>query len=379
MNLLPTSDFATLLEARPGPCVSLYFTLPAAARTPKGATSLRHLLSQASEQLAAKGLDGTAIESLLKPLKAYDPSFGSRPEEGVALFQAPGFTRVFHLPLAFPERCMVGDCFFLKPLLPLVASEDRFYVLALSQNEVRLLEATCRTVERPAVKGLPTSLADALGGQKTAQYLQYHTASTTRGGGRPAFYHGHGVGDEDVKEELRRYLRKVETAMRKFLAGRKAPVVLAGAEPLVSLYREISGDANLAGTAISGNPEHLTDEELRDRAWRILEPAFQEQRRRAAERFGDLTGSHQVSNDVTEILPAALHGRVGTLFLACDADLWGRLDAREKVDVHPAPEAGDEELLNATAVFSLRHGGTVYGMNQNGVPGGAAVAAVFRY
>ena len=59
----------------------------------------------------------------------------------MALFRAPGFTQVFHLPRAFPERCAVGDRFFLKPLLPLVAEDDVFYVLALSRNEVRLLEA----------------------------------------------------------------------------------------------------------------------------------------------------------------------------------------------------------------------------------------------
>ncbi|HSG38318.1 MAG TPA: hypothetical protein VLE27_01670, partial [Thermoanaerobaculia bacterium] len=163
------------------------------------------------------------------------------------------------------------------------------------------------------------------------------------------------------------------------LAGSKAPLVLAGAEPLVSIYRKISGYAHLAGPVIAGNPERSSDEELRDRAWKLLEPAFQELRRRAAERFGELAGTRQTSSDVAEILPAALHGRVGTLFLACDADLWGRLDPQEKVEIHPAPEAGDEELLNAAALFSLRQGGTVIGMDSGEVPGGAALAAIYRY
>ncbi|HEX6902749.1 MAG TPA: hypothetical protein VF789_23750 [Thermoanaerobaculia bacterium] len=382
MNLLPASDLAELLEERPGPCVSIYLpTVPAAVRRPQGPIRLRHLLGQAGARLAAEGLDGAAIGDLLGPLEdlLHDSSFWNTREEGTALFRAPGFTRAFHLPAAFPERCTVGDHFFLKPLLPLAAGDDRFYVLALSENEVRLLEATCLEVGRPVVRDLPTSLSAALGEQKTAQNLQYHTASSTRAGGRPAVYHGQGVGEEAVKEELHRYLRRVEAAVRRFLAGRKAPLVLAGAEPLVSIYREISGYANLAGRVISGNSERLSDEELRDRAWQILEPAFQEPRRRAAERFGDLTGTRQVSSDVTEILPAALHGRVGTLFLACDADLWGRLDPLEKIEIHPAPETGDEDLLNAAAVFSLRRGGTVYGVDRGEVPGGAALAAIYRY
>ncbi|HSN85389.1 MAG TPA: hypothetical protein VL025_01465 [Thermoanaerobaculia bacterium] len=379
MNLLPASDFAELLQDRPGPYVSLYFpTMPAPTRRPQGRTRLRHLLDQAGSELAALDLDDTAVASLLEPLADLldDTAFWTTREEGTALFRAPGFTRVFHLPRAFPERCVVGDHFFVKPLLPLVAADDRFYVLALSQNEVRLLEATCRQVTRPAVKGLPANLYAALGGEKTPQMLQYHTAS--RPGGT-ATYHGQGVGEGDVKDELRRYLRQVEAAVRKLLAGRQAPLVLAGAEPLVSIYRKLSGYAHLAGTVIAGNPERLTDEELRDRAWQILEPAGREVRRRAAERFGELTRTGQASSDAAEILPAAHHGRVATLFLACDADLWGRLGPLERVAIHPAPEAGDEELLNTAALLSLRHGGTVFGMDRDEVPGGKMLAAIYRY
>ena len=124
----------------------------------------------------------------------------------------------------------------------------------------------------------------------------------------------------------------------------------------------------------------MSDVELRDRAWRILEPMFQEARRRAAERFGELAGTGRASNDPAEVLPAAHDGRIEALFLACDADLWGRLDdPMGRVRIHAAPEEGDEDLLDAAALFSLRHGGTVYGVDHGEVPGGGDLAAVFRY
>jgi hypothetical protein len=82
---------------------------------------------------------------------------------------------------------------------------------------------------------------------------------------------------------------------------------------------------------------------------------------------------------VKEILPAARHGRVEALFLACDVDLWGRLDRGEEVEVHQAPERGDEELLDEAALFSLRSGGAVFGMARGEVPGGGELAAIFRY
>lgn len=382
MNLLLESDLEPLLDERPGPCISFYLpTDGIGSRALQGAIRLKNLLREAGAGLQAKGLDPGAIETLLGPIEdlAADPSFWNTSEEGAALFRSPGFTRAFHLPRGFAQRCVIGEHFFLKPLLPLVASGETFYVLALSQNETRLLEATCRTVRRLGPEHLPHSLVDALGEVKTAQYLQYHTASPAHGG-QAAVFHGQGVGEGDVKEELRRYLRQVESAMRKLLAGRTAPLVLAGAEPLPSLYRELSAYPHLAAAPIAGNPEHLSDGELRDRAWEILAPAWKEQLHRAAERFEDLVATPRTSSDVTKILPAARHGRVETLLLACDADLWGRLDDREgTVQVHTSAEAGDEELLDAAARLSLRNGGTVYGLDRGEIPGGGQLAAVFRY
>jgi hypothetical protein len=49
------------------------------------------------------------------------------------------------------------------------------------------------------------------------------------------------------------------------------------------------------------------------------------------------------------------------------------------VEVHAVREEGDQELLDTAALFSLRQGGTVYGLNRGEVPGGGDLAAVFRY
>lgn len=382
MKRLIEADLEELFEERPGTCISLYFsTSPPGPRTPQGPVRLQRLLGQARHDLRTRGLSDIAIETLLEPLEDLptDASFWNDREEGIALFRAPDFTRLFRLPVAFPERCAIGGHFFLKPLLPLVAGNDRFYVLALSQNEVRLLQATARTDRRITAKDLPGSLVEALGGQKTSQELQFHAAGSGAAGA-PAVYHGQGVGREDEKAELRRFLHQVDAAVCRLLAGRRSPLVLAGAEPLPSLYREISGYPWVAAAVIPGNPEHLRDEELRDRAWKLLEPSFQESRRHMAERYGELSRTGRASADVSKILPAARHGRVEALFVNCDEEVWGRVDdIAGEVRIHASQENGDEDLLDAAALFSLRNGGTVYGVGRGEVPGGGRLAAVFRY
>lgn len=101
--------------------------------------------------------------------------------------------------------------------------------------------------------------------------------------------------------------------------------------------------------------------------------------RRAARRFAELAGTGQASNDLAEVLEAAHQGRIDILFLDGEADLWGRFDQPGgRVQLHPAAEPGDEELLDAAAALTLVRGGTAYSMAHGEVPGGGMLAAVFR-
>ena len=44
--------------------------------------------------------------------------------------------------MSFDELVVVSDNFHVKPLMPLLTGDNLFYVLALSQKEVRLIECT---------------------------------------------------------------------------------------------------------------------------------------------------------------------------------------------------------------------------------------------
>jgi len=59
----------------------------------------------------------------------------------MAVFCSPNHFHVYHLPFHVTEQVVVATHFSLKPLLP-VLNDGRFFVLALSQNERRLVEGT---------------------------------------------------------------------------------------------------------------------------------------------------------------------------------------------------------------------------------------------
>ena len=80
------------------------------------------------------------------------------------------------------------------------------------------------------------------------------------------------------------------------------------------------------------------------------------------------------------MLPAAYNGRIDTLFLADGAHGWGTYDpASDTLTLHEAAEPRDSDLLNLAASETLLHGGTVYALAPDHVPGAAPCAAIFRY
>ena len=57
---------------------------------------------------------------------------------------------------------------------------------------------------------------------------------------------------------LRQYARRVEEALRPILSGLDLPLILAGSEPLMTIFRSVSTYPHLAHPVIAGNPgRHL--------------------------------------------------------------------------------------------------------------------------
>jgi hypothetical protein len=131
---------------------------------------------------------------------------------------------------------------------------------------------------------------------------------------------------------------------------------------------------------VAGNPERLRDEELRDRAWKLVEPLLKQVRHQAAGQLQEAVNTGRGSDKLIEVLPAALQGRVAFLFATVGAQQWGTIDQHSfAVDLHREPSAGDEDLLNLSVIQTLLHGGTVYSVPPQSMPTNGAVAAVFRH
>ncbi len=383
MDTLTREDLHTLTKTQPGWCVSVFLPTHRTGRELRqDPIRMKNLLGQAEQTLVDNGLRSSDARDLLEP--GYhlmdDPLFLHHQSDGLALFLAKGFMQRYRLPRVFEEKAIVNTRFYLKPLLPLLSGDGRFYVLALSQKAPRLLEGTRTSIREIPNERLPKGLSDTLKYDVLEKQLQFHTRATERGGERSAMFHGHGAGKEDTKDQLLRYFRQIDSGLHDLLRNDRVPLVLAGGDYFLPIYREANTYPHLLDQVASGSPNGIKDEDLHKQVWPLVEPLFHKPQQEAEALYRQFAGTGRASGDVEEIIKASTQGRVGSLFVALDKQQWGRLNPdNSEVILQDQPTADNEDLLDFAAVNTFVNGGTVFAVENGQVPSNSPLAAVFRY
>jgi hypothetical protein len=380
MDLFTRDDVKTLLAEHPSPCVSLF--MPAhRGGSEEDPIRWRKHLAEVEEHLVKTGWRTAEIKELLAPARRLleDIAFWKHQSDGLAVFLAPQFLRLFRLPLAFKDQVVVANRFSILPLLPVVSSNGKFFILALSQNAVRLLQGTHHRVSEIDLKGVPQNLAEALLTHEAMQPFSFHGRRAGEGAGSwGGIFHGHGVGIDDTKEELLHYFQKIDRGLHPLLREEMAPLVLAAVDYLQPIYRQANTYPDLLKGGIEGNPDRLSNQELHDLAWPLVKPFFEEARQRAAAQYRQLAGTGYASSDLETVVAAAHEGRIETLFVALDRQVWGVFEpSTGRLERHEQALFGDVDLLDLAAARTLAHGRTVYAVEPEQVPSGTDVAAIF--
>lgn len=341
-------------------------------------TRLRNLLRTAEVLLAERGLRASEADRLLAPARALadDRPFWLRAGRGLTVLLGPEGMHAFRLDAA-PAECVIADSHYrFRALLPVLQADDRFWLLAISQKHVRLYAGTRLALEEVPAEGVPTSLAEALKWDDFEKAsLQYHSGSGSR---TPAVFHG--TGEKSVKDELLRFFQAIDHGLRDHIRDSRSPLLLAGVDYLLPIYREVNTYAHLADASITGNPEALGNRALHESALVLIDGLASAARKRLAEEVEESWGSSRTTPDPETIVPAAHNGRVQTLLLSDTGQWWGSYDpVGDRVALRRAAVSGDEDLLERAALETLEHGGSVVNLGANEMPHTAEAVALLRY
>lgn len=382
MDWLTIEELKRLVDRKPKLSLSLFMpTHRNSTETRQDRIRFKNLLNKATGHLVAAGLRSSEVAALLEPAERLhdDSAFWRHQSDGLALFLSTETFRFYRLPLDFDELVLASNQFYVKPLLPMFTGDGHFFILTLSQSQIRLLEATRYSMDELELDGVPTSLAEVVAFDDPEKQLQFHTRAAAKAGGQAAVFFGHDPADK-AKDRLLRYFRQVDRGVREMLKDERSPLLLAGVEYLLPIYRQVNSYPYLLTESLSGNPDTLAPADLHAQAWMLVEPDFREAQDVDQAQFEFLAGTGLTATNVHEIVPAAHYGRVEVLFLDTETQIWGNFDLDTgTVSLHSEPVPESEDLLNLAAIQTVLNRGTVYARPARSAPATTPLAAILRY
>ncbi len=387
MDILTRKKFEELINSEEEWCISIY--MPTCRMGPdikQNPIRYKQCIREAEDKLFEMGLSKAEVGSILRSASDLidETTFWQNQTEGLAIFITPEEMNYYHLPFEVKDQVVISDKFYTKPLLPLFTTDGQYYILALSKNEVRLFKASRQKVKEIVMEDAPRSVEDMKVDDDPRTKLQFRTASPV--GGNQLVYNnttqGQGNENDFDKNELTRYFRAIDEAFNKVHKGENIPLVLAGVEYLIPIYKEISSYPNIVDEFIKGNPEILYGDDLQKMAWEVMEPKFLKIQELAEAKYNQFSGQKNglSSNSLKKILSQSYNGQVETLFIANGIEQWGQFNPEtNKIIFHDEQKIGNEDLMDRVATLTISRGGTVYLVDPDEVPDGGTIAAVLRY
>jgi hypothetical protein len=378
MRAMTVEELRTLIASHTPPCISVYLPTHRGG-SPEDRHHFDAALHAARGQL--KELAARDADALLAPLQELStPEFWKNTSLGLALFRSRDHFASYRLPTQVPELSLVAPSFHIRPLLRFLQSNQRYYLLSLSQNRVAFFKGSADGLAPVDVENLPRSLEGALGPEDRERSVHVHQGAR---GSKNAIYGGGGKSDSSRDEDLARFFRAVDQALWSVLAHETVPLILASTERELPLFRSVSRYSHIAQEALHGNFADARMEDMHTKAWPIVQHIVEARTDEVRKRYDALVSRARALDEIRGIASYAVQGRVYQLLLERDARAWGKLDpANGALELHGATrvkgEKGDD-VLDDLAEAVLVRGGEVFAVEKARMPSKSPVAAILRW
>jgi hypothetical protein len=383
--LFTQTNLATLWAHAPRLGASIFMpTHIRGAQIRQGPIRLLNLLTEVYDELTAIGLREAEAEAFIAPAQSLidDYEFWQHQDQGLALFLDSEGLQQFRVPLPLTEQIVVGPGFHLRPLLPLLVADGRFYILTATAERVRLYTASRFSIAEVHDADLPVN-RDA--DRSEPDYQHASPATRPRAG-----FAGTGKvwaeGDRPRKwneSRLADFARHTALAVGRRLAAHPQPLIIVADAKTAGQFKKVSG-INAFGPLLAGvipaDPESMTPQQLHGAACTLMQEHLDGPRADAEEHLDTLLGRHdpRATDVIGEVVRAAYQGRVETIFLPEDETIWGRYE--QDIDqIVTGSEIQQDDLLEAAAVQTLHHGGAVHLLPKTYPTEPQTAAAVLRY
>lgn len=383
--MLNKNEFIELSKVHSAYCVSIYIPTSRVGKDEingKDMLNLKNQLKDVKNKLEENGMKLDQINSFVKPIEdlILDNKFWKYQSDGLAIFLSEGFFKYYTIPVYFKEYNYSSNNFYLKPLLFLFNGDGLFYLLSLSTHQVKLYEGTRHSITKISIDDLvPGQIEDVVGYDYEQKNLQYRQQPSIQG---QTIINGQGPANAKENSELKHFLNEVDYGITKLIhEDQRPPLILVCVENIYGIYKNVNSYRNLFPKHINESPTNLDDLLLHEKAWLLVEDYFGQDRRDKLNAFNQCYGTEKTSTKISNILPAALDGRIDTLFLENMADAFGVYDpVKRSTQIEENEKPPNVSLYNMVAIETIKNGGDVIMLEKEEFPEGfEGMMALFRF
>jgi hypothetical protein len=352
-------DLRSLATAR-APCITAGIAIPDPLQLH---ARIQNLIRGIERHLKDAGVNSEEEFTLVQPIRTLANAIEEEHDWsiGLILYRSPDLFRHFWLRDTIEDFVTVSQTFQIRPLLSVVSKEQKFYVLALSQKHTRLLMYPYQSQQELQLRRLaPQSLRAWTNTRVPDHVLDNWSAGGPSVGKMKGVVFGTNSDRERHEEYLRHFFKEIDKGVHHILLGQTAPLILAGVEDEVAVYRHVNSYPRLIEQAVLGSPDAFEPNELHDRAMEIAREIAPPPLQKALDRLKDIFGTKLALSNIDEIVQRADEGRVADLLLGDES----------------GPKA---DLLNLAALKTLQHRGQAFTVKKSALPPQTDALAILRY
>jgi len=341
------------------PCVSIIMdthrTKPENQQDP---ILLKNLVKEAEERLNAgyeKQFAKKIIEKLNQLVSSINHNFNL---ESLVIYVNNDFADFTRLPIKVENRVVIDNTFATRDIIRAMHQESNYYVLVLSRQKARLIEAHSANVVNENTTNFPLT--------NTIYTTDKHKLSTAKG--------------QDVLIE--EFFNRVDKILLETIKEHPLPVLLATETRNFDHYIKVAGKKNLIIGHINRNRDNEPAHQIIPDAWEIV---MHLTKLRNTERIKELNiavSENRVLSDYTEIWEAVQKGKGKTLFVKKDFFQAAKI-IDGKVELISKIEKDDtlviDDIVDEIIEFNMANGGDVVFVENNELDKFNNIALTLRY
>lgn len=304
---------------------------------------LKNMMKEAETRLAA-GYDKRVADNMIKRLRALAADIDHRHnQETLILFVNEHIAEYLRLPIHTANRVVIDKTFGTRDIVRALHSEIGYYILVLSRNEARLIEAFNDRVSEEITEGFPI--------QNTALNPSQRAEAA--------------IASRQTKL-VREFFNRVDKALIAVHKKNPLSVLICSDEPNYAEYMQVADSKQIiAGHFAGGNRLREKAHHIVEGAWPVMKTINTNKNNQRLQELGQAVNTGRFATDFNEIWNAVNSGRGSTLFVKQGFFQPAKIEngLLELVPNARANEANVDDVIDEMIERNLKSGGDTVFIN----------------